>query len=102
MGQRHKPFYGWWVLATLFLSGFMVYGGGLYSFVLFITPWTREFGWSRATTAGLVSAFYFSYARLTDGKAVAATSPEEIQTAPNNVVAITPDSGADRRRHEIR
>ena len=38
----------------------MVYGGGLYSFVLFITPWTREFGWSRATTAGLVSAFYFS------------------------------------------
>jgi MFS family permease len=48
------------VLATLFLSGFMVYGGGLYSFVLFITPWTREFGWSRATTAGLVSAFYFS------------------------------------------
>jgi MFS family permease len=58
--ETHKLFYGWWVLATLFLSGFMVYGGGLYSFVLFITPWTREFGWSRATTAGLVSAFYFS------------------------------------------
>jgi MFS family permease len=38
----------------------MVYGGGLYSFVLFITPWTREFGWSRAATAGLVSAFWFS------------------------------------------
>jgi MFS family permease len=55
-----RLYYGWWVLATLFLSGFMVYGGGLYSFVLFITPWTREFGWSRATTAGLVSAFYFS------------------------------------------
>jgi OFA family oxalate/formate antiporter-like MFS transporter len=55
-----KPYYGWWVLATLFLSGFMVYGGGLYSFVLFITPWTQEFGWNRATTAGLVSAFYFS------------------------------------------
>jgi MFS family permease len=58
--ETRKPFYGWWVLATLFLSGFMVYGGGLYSFVLFIAPWTREFGWSRATTAGLVSAFYFS------------------------------------------
>ncbi len=57
---KNKLFYGWWVLATLFLSGFMVFGGGLYSFVLFITPWTREFGWSRATTAGLVSAFYFS------------------------------------------
>jgi len=27
---------------------------------VFITPWTREFGWNRATTAGLVSAFYFS------------------------------------------
>jgi MFS family permease len=59
-GHTHKLFYGWWVLAALFLSGFMVYGGGLYSFVLFITPWTREFGWNRATTAGLVSAFYFS------------------------------------------
>lgn len=58
--STHKPFYGWWVLSTLFLSGFVVYGGGLYSFVLFITPWTKEFGWSRAATAGLVSAFYFS------------------------------------------
>jgi MFS family permease len=58
--RTRKPFYGWWVLTTLFLSGFMVFGGGLYSFVLFIAPWTREFGWSRATTAGLVSAFYFS------------------------------------------
>ena len=55
-----KPFHGWWVLAALFICGFMVYGGGLYSFVLFIPPWTQEFGWSRATTAGLVSAFYFS------------------------------------------
>jgi MFS family permease len=58
--KAYRLYYGWWVLATLFLSGFMVYGGGLYSFVLFITPWTREFGWNRATTAGLVSAFYFS------------------------------------------
>jgi MFS family permease len=60
MSATPRLFYGWWVLAVLFLCGFMVYGGGLYSFVLFITPWTREFGWSRATTAGLVSAFYFS------------------------------------------
>jgi MFS family permease len=55
-----KLFYGWWVLVAVFLAGFIVAGGGIYSFVLFISPWTHEFGWSRAATAGLVSAFWFS------------------------------------------
>jgi MFS family permease len=53
-------FYGWWVLVVLFVSGSLVYGGGLYSFVLLVAPWTREFGWSRAATSGLVSAFWLS------------------------------------------
>ncbi len=79
-------------------KGFLTYAGEVASTSLLSTL-EPKFALVSLT---LVSAFYFSYARLTDGKAVAATSPEEIQTAPNNVVAITPDSGADRRRHEIR
>jgi MFS family permease len=57
-----KPgiYYGWKVLLALFLAGFMVYGGGLYSFVLFIPPLTAEFHWSRAATSGLVTAFWLS------------------------------------------
>ena len=57
---RSGLFYGWKVLAALFLAGFLVYGGGLYSFVLFVTPLTEEFGWSRAATGGIVSAFWLS------------------------------------------
>jgi len=53
-------YHGWFVLAALFLAGFVVYGGGLYSFVLFITPLTREFGWNREATGGIVSAFWLS------------------------------------------
>src|SRR5450631_3263250 len=53
-------YYGWKVLIALFLAGFMVYGGGLYSFVLFVVPLTQEFHWNRAATGGLVTAFWLS------------------------------------------
>src|ERR1700720_1809406 len=59
--RRKKPVYhGSKVLAALFLAGFMVYGGGLYCFVLFVPPLTAEFHWSRAATSGLVTAFWLS------------------------------------------
>lgn len=57
---RRGIYYGWKVLVALFLAGFMVYGGGLYSFVLFVPPLTEEFHWSRAATSGLVTAFWLS------------------------------------------
>jgi MFS family permease len=38
----------------------MVYGGGLYCFVLLVPPLTEEFHWSRAATGGLVTAFWLS------------------------------------------
>jgi hypothetical protein len=44
-------YHGRKVLAALFLAGFMVYGGGLYCFVLLVPPLTQEFHWSRAATA---------------------------------------------------
>jgi MFS family permease len=60
-------YHGWKVLAAIFLAGFFVYGGGLYSFVLFVTPLTQEFGWSRAATGGLVSAFWLTAPLLVFG-----------------------------------
>lgn len=56
-GYRYR---GWKVVAALFIVGMMVYGCGLYSFTLFITPLTAEFGWSRATTSGLVSIYWLA------------------------------------------
>jgi MFS family permease len=53
-------YHGRKVLAALFLAGFMVYGGGLYCFVLLVPPLTQEFHWSRAATGGLVTAFWLS------------------------------------------
>jgi sugar phosphate permease len=60
MHMRGLPYYGWRVVAALFVVGMMVYGGGLYAFTLFIPPLTTEFGWSRAATGGLVSIFWLA------------------------------------------
>jgi MFS family permease len=53
-------FHGRKVLAALFMAGFMVYGGGLYCFVLLVPPLIEEFHWSHAATGGLVTAFWLS------------------------------------------
>jgi MFS family permease len=53
-------YYGWRVLAALFMAGFMVYGGGLWAFTLFVVPLTEQFHWTRAATGGLVTAFWLS------------------------------------------
>jgi len=65
--RPHGLYHGWKVLIALFLAGFFVYGGGLYCFVLFVTPLTTEFGWSRASTGGIVSAFWLSFPLLLVG-----------------------------------
>jgi sugar phosphate permease len=59
-GHRGGLYYGWKVVFSLFMAGFMVYGGGLYSFVLFVPRLTEEFHWDRASTSGLVTAFWIS------------------------------------------
>jgi MFS family permease len=53
-------FHGRKVLAALFMAGFMVYGGGLYCFVLLVPPLIDEFHWSHAAAGGLVTAFWLS------------------------------------------
>jgi MFS family permease len=55
-----RIYHGYKVVAALFMAGFMVYGGGLYCFVLFVPPLTQEFHWSRAATSSLVTAFWLS------------------------------------------
>jgi MFS transporter, OFA family, oxalate/formate antiporter len=57
---RRGLYHGVKVVVALFLAGFMVYGGGLYCFVLFVPPLTREFHWDRASTSGIVTAFWLS------------------------------------------
>jgi len=52
-------YYGWKVLAALFMAGFMVYGGGLWPHA-FVMPLIEEFHWTRAATGGLVTAFWLS------------------------------------------
>jgi MFS family permease len=59
-GTHRGLYYGWKVVFALFMAGFMVYGGGLYCFVLFVPRMTAEFGWSRAATSGLFSVFWLT------------------------------------------
>jgi len=59
-GTHRGLYYGWKVVLALFIAGFMVYGGGLYCFVLFVPRMTAEFGWSRAATSGLFSVFWLT------------------------------------------
>lgn len=53
-------YHGWRVIASLFVVGMMVYGGGLYAFTVFVPALSAEFGWGRAVTGGLVSVFWFT------------------------------------------
>ena len=55
-----RIFRGWYVAATLAVCGVALYGAGLYSFILFVTPLSNEFHWSRAATGSLVSAFWLA------------------------------------------
>ncbi len=57
---RRGLYHGVKVMIALFLAGFMVYGGGLYCFVLFVPPLTQEFHWDRASTSGIVTEFWLS------------------------------------------
>ena len=77
-------------------KGFLTYAGAVASTSLLSTL-EPKFALVSLT---LISAFYVSYARLTDGKASA--MEEEIVVQPTNVVAITNDGVADRRRQELR
>lgn len=45
-------FYGWWIVASSFLTLFVTVGIGLYAPPVFLVPLQEHFGWSRAAIAG--------------------------------------------------
>jgi MFS family permease len=47
-------------MSGLFLSGFFLFGIGVYSFTQFLGPLHEEFGWGRAALGALMSAFWIA------------------------------------------
>jgi MFS family permease len=52
---KKKIFYGWWIVAATNIICLIGYGTWLYCFGVFFKPMMKEFGWSRAMTAGAYS-----------------------------------------------
>ncbi|MCP4757211.1 MAG: MFS transporter [Proteobacteria bacterium] len=59
--EKRGIFYGWFVLAGIFLIT-AVTCGAFYSFGVFFVPIMSEFGWARGTTSGAVFASGIAYA----------------------------------------
>jgi len=59
-GMPSRVFRGWGVVGALFVGGFALYGGGVYSFFLFVNPLAEQFHWSYAATSSLITAFWLS------------------------------------------
>src|SRR5262244_676116 len=53
-GERF--FYGWFIVGVLFFIS-IIDGGFTYIFSAFLKPLAREFGWTRAETAGAFSLY---------------------------------------------
>jgi MFS family permease len=54
-----KPSSGGWVaVGALFICAFMIYGAGMYSFMLFVPGLAEQFHWGPAAAGSLVSAFW--------------------------------------------
>lgn len=50
-----KVFYGWWIVLAGTVLAWLNGGVNFYGFQTFFLPLTKEFGWSRASLAGVVS-----------------------------------------------
>lgn len=51
-------YFGWRVVAALFLCTFALMGVAIYAFIMFARPLSEQFGWSAAQTGSLVSAMW--------------------------------------------
>lgn len=56
--RRGRIYFGWRVVAALFLCTMSVLGVSIYSFIMFAAPLSGQFGWSAAQTGTLVSAMW--------------------------------------------
>jgi MFS family permease len=61
--KKHRIFYGWWVLAAVFLISGYANGVVFYSFTAMLEPITKELGWSyaRASFAASIRGFESSF-----------------------------------------
>ncbi|MBI2907289.1 MAG: MFS transporter [Chloroflexi bacterium] len=55
---RSRVFYGWWIVVASAVILMVDAGLGFYAFGVFLTPLTREFGWSRAEFSGTISVAF--------------------------------------------
>src|SRR6185312_7805972 len=55
LAARLPFFYGWVVLGVLCFAGFARQGPAVATLSVFVTPLTRDFGWSRTALSGAVS-----------------------------------------------
>ncbi|HEY82734.1 MAG TPA: MFS transporter [Dehalococcoidia bacterium] len=60
MGKHQPPFYGW-VIVGIATMGMMLVYGTRHSFSVFFPPILQEFGWSRGSTALMLSLNIFIY-----------------------------------------
>lgn len=51
-------YYGWRIVAALFLTTTALFGVALYAFIMFSAPLAEEFGWSASQTGSIVSAMW--------------------------------------------
>lgn len=49
--KEKRLFYGWFIVATVFLANFINTGEAFYAMGVFFKPLIKEFGWSRAITS---------------------------------------------------
>lgn len=55
---RRGVYFGWRVVAALFLCSTPLLGISIYAFIMFAAPLAEQFGWSAAQTGSLVSAMW--------------------------------------------
>jgi hypothetical protein len=56
-GQERQ---GWIIVAGLFVTLLLIFGSGVHTSGVFITPLLKYFGWSRTKVSGLPSVFALS------------------------------------------
>ena len=56
--RKHKPFYGYRILAVAFWGVFIFAGCGIAAFSLFVKPLQSDFGWGRAEIMVAFTIYY--------------------------------------------
>ncbi len=58
VGSAGRVYFGWRIVAALFLCTFALFGVSVYGFIILTTALSAEYGWSAARAGSLVSAMW--------------------------------------------